>query len=199
IPMGCGSAMAIKMQNISDKVVFVVIGDGATNEGSFHECLNMASLWNLPVVIVCINNDYGVSTKQAHCCSEPSLVKRAESYNIYADECDGNDVLSVIDSVKKARWYALKNGPAFVELKTYRTCGHSRSDKNLYRTNDEIMSWEEKCPLKTFETKLINDFGYTEKRLSEIKSHAEEQTLLAVEYAKNSDYPSIDETLDLVY
>lgn len=199
IPMGCGSAMAIKMQGIKDKVVFIVIGDGATNEGSFHECLNMASLWKLPVVMVCVNNDYGVSTKQVDCCSEPSLIKRAKSYNVYTDECDGNDALLVIETIKKARTHALENGPAFVELKTYRTCGHSRSDTNLYRSKEEINMWEEKCPITAFKNTLIKNYNYTSQRLCNIKDYARTQVETAVNFAKESEYSSIDETLNLVY
>lgn len=191
--IGCGCALSLKMDKAKDKVVFIVTGDGALNEGSFHECFNMASIWNLPCVFVLVDNGYGVSTKAEDVSSclktQGNLKKRIESYNAEYFCCDGNDVTQVISCLKEAREVSADGVPSFVRLLTYRTSGHSKSDKNLYRTEEEISSWKKENPIIRFENCLLSSGEISNERLLTIKSLAENEIREAVEFAKNSPFP----------
>ena len=146
------------MQKI-ENIVLCFFGDGAVNEGSFHEALNLASLWDLPVLFVCENNQYGMSMASENAVAGGSITQRAESYGIKSVSIDGNDVEEVYETVSKCKEKIKSSGkPMFIESVTYRYRGHSKSDRNLYRTSDEINFWkEEKDPLKRFIGKLTEE------------------------------------------
>ena len=158
LTISVGAALSLKMQKI-ENIVLCFFGDGAVNEGSFHEALNLASLWDLPVLFVCENNQYGMSMASENAVAGGSITQRAESYGIKSVSIDGNDVEEVYDTVSKCKEKIKSSGkPMFIESVTYRYRGHSKSDRNLYRTSDEINFWkEEKDPLKRFIGKLTEE------------------------------------------
>lgn len=185
--VGCGVALALKKSK-SQRVCFVVTGEGALSEGSFHESINMACLWKLPIVFICTDNGYGVSTKREKALAG-RLDDRIKSYGARLFEADGNDPLASIEAIKNARAEAVGFCPAFVRLKTYRVCGHSKSDKNLYRDESEIASWERLSPISRFESYLKNN-NMPLARIDELRQGAIDEIKEATEKAKGYPYPS---------
>ena len=145
-PIACGAALTIKKRG-EDKIVACFYGDGASNLGAIHESMNLAATWNLPVLFVLTNNGYGISTKIEDASRDTDLEKRAYPFSIPAKTLDGNDCIAVYEAVREAREYVRQNGPMLLVLHTYRVSGHSKSDKNLYRSEAEIAAWQEKCPI----------------------------------------------------
>ncbi|MGE5738714.1 MAG: thiamine pyrophosphate-dependent dehydrogenase E1 component subunit alpha, partial [Betaproteobacteria bacterium] len=141
LPIAVGVGMSIKAQ-AQDRVCMVFFGDGAANEGAFHESLNLASIWKLPVVFVCENNQYGMSMDVADAMAVANVADRAVAYAIPGIVVDGNDLPAVVTAARDAIARARSgDGPLLLECKTYRLRGHSKSDRNLYRTRDEIEAW----------------------------------------------------------
>ena len=152
---GAGIALALQMQG-KDDVLLCFFGDGATNEGEFHEALNLASVWKLPVVFVCDNNQYGLSMSTDRSMNVKHVSERAASYGIPGVTTDGNDVLSVYYYVSKAVERARKGeGPSLVDNRAVRWRGHSKSDRNLYRTAEEMDAWKQLDPIKRFGETLV--------------------------------------------
>ena len=146
-----------------------IFGDGASSRGSVHESMNLASIWKLPVLFYCENNHYGMSASSDRMISSPNVASRAKAYEMPGETIDGNDVLQVYEAVKKAVAYIKEgNGPYLLEVMTYRTKGHSKSDRRLYRTAAEERLWADRDPIKLYERKLVEDG---------ILSHAEIQGL----------------------
>ena len=138
LPISVGVGLSIKMRK-TDQVVMTLFGDGATNEGAFHEALNMASIWDLPIIYFCENNQYAMSMSFKRAFNIDRISKRAESYGIPGITIDGNDVIAVHKTVREAAERARSGkGPTLVEAITYRYRGHSKSDRQLYRTRDEV-------------------------------------------------------------
>jgi TPP-dependent pyruvate/acetoin dehydrogenase alpha subunit len=155
IPTAVGIALALQMHR-SDQILLSYFGDGATNEGEFHESLNMASIWKLPVVFICDNNQYGMSMSVKRSMNVESISIRAASYGIPGKTVDGNDVLAVYAAVLEAGEAARSGqGPTLIDCLTYRWRGHSKSDRNLYRTPQEIEEWKHKCPIRRFKQVLV--------------------------------------------
>jgi len=156
IPHSLGVGLALQMQK-SDQICIAIFGDGASNEGVFHETLNMAALWKLPILFVCENNKYGMSMDVERVSAKLPIAQRAEGYGIPWYCIDGNDLLTVYDTTQRAtKDIRAGKGPVFMETQTYRYFGHSKSDRNLYRTKEEIESWRTtKDPIKRFANKLI--------------------------------------------
>jgi pyruvate dehydrogenase E1 component alpha subunit len=151
IPIAVGAALAQQLTG-SGKVVISFFGDGAANEGAFHEAVNLAAVWELPVVFVCENNHYGMSMAADEAFAIEAIAIRASGYGIPGVTVDGNDVQQVYEAVSTAVERARAgHGPTLVENVTYRWKGHSKSDKNLYRTREEIASWQERDPIVRFE------------------------------------------------
>ena len=158
LTISVGAALSLQMQKI-DNIVLCFFGDGAVNEGSFHEALNLASLWDLPVLFICENNQYGMSMASENAVAGGSISERAKSYGIESISIDGNDVEEVYNTVSKFK-DTIKSSkkPMFIESVTYRYRGQSKSDRNLYRSSDEINFWkDEKDPLKRFIGKLTEE------------------------------------------
>ena len=168
LTISVGAALSFQLQK-KENIVLCFFGDGAVNEGSFHEALNLASLWNLPVLFLCENNQYGMSMASEKAVAGESIASRGKSYGIESIQIDGNDVEAVYESVTTCKDEILNNKrPKFIEAITYRYRGHSKSDRNLYRTSEEINFWkDEKDPIKRYIGKLIEQ-GITEVDLKEI-------------------------------
>ena len=155
LPVAVGAALAQKLQ-ATDKVVLCFFGDGAANEGTFHESLNMASLWDLPAVFIAENNMYGMSVPWAKASKLPDIAQRASAYDIPGEVVDGMDALSmrraVTQAIERARSGA---GPTLIEAKTYRYYGHSHSDPRAYRTREEEAHWRDRDPIKVLKGSMI--------------------------------------------
>ena len=158
IPIAAGAGLAQKMKG-TDRVVMCFFGDGATNEGAFHEGVNLAAIWDLPVIFVCENNKYGMSFSTEKSMKIEHISERAAAYGIRGVTVEGNDVDAVHEAAREAVAHARAgNGPTLLETITYRWKGHSKSDKNLYRTKEEIEDWKQKDPIVMFEN-LIEKNG----------------------------------------
>ncbi|MDX1807986.1 MAG: pyruvate dehydrogenase (acetyl-transferring) E1 component subunit alpha [Sulfurospirillaceae bacterium] len=162
LPLAVGMALADKRMN-RDRVTVCFFGDGAVAEGEFHEALNLAALWQLPVLFVCENNLYGMGTALKYAESETNLSLKAKSYNMSAQQVDGMDVMAVANAAEKSlkRIHAGK-GPVFLECLTYRFRAHSMFDAELYRDKKEVEAWKKKGPLVTFK-KILKDKGLWSK------------------------------------
>jgi len=197
MPMAAGIGLALKM-NGSDRICLCFFGDGASNTGVFHEALNVASLWKLPVIFVCENNGYAVSVPVHRSTSVRDIAQRGQSYNIPGEVVDGMDVLAVYPVAKKAVERARGGeGPSLIECKTYRFLGHSRGDPPYgpYRTKEELESWKEKDPIK----KLIADLAIPEDEAARIRKQISEEYEAAVRFAEESPYPASHEALEDIF
>ena len=178
IPIAAGAALAYRMRG-EDRVVACFFGDGATNEGAFHEAVNLAAIWSLPVVFVCENNKYGMSFSTELSMAVENVAARAAGYGIPGVRVDGNDVTAVFDAATAAVARARSGeGPTLLECETYRWKGHSKSDKNLYRTKDEIAEWRGRDPIARFETVAVDqgllDAGAVERIRTEVVAEMRE-------------------------
>ncbi|MFO7871659.1 MAG: thiamine pyrophosphate-dependent dehydrogenase E1 component subunit alpha [Kiritimatiellia bacterium] len=175
------------------KVTGCFFGDGAANQGTFHECLNMASLWRLPVVYVCENNLYAMSSR-VDTTTAGDVTRRAAGYNVCAESVDGNDVLAVASAVRRARKRAASGeGPSLIECRTYRYCGHSRGDPRRYRTAGEEKEWKKRDPVKVFRRRLKESGRLSAQQDAALKNEARDIVRRAVKFAKQSPYPEKDE------
>ena len=192
LTISVGAALSFQLQK-KENIVLCFFGDGAVNEGSFHEALNLASLWHLPVLFLCENNQYGMSMASSKAVAGESIASRGESYGIKSVQIDGNDVEEVFETVKNFKNEILDTkSPRFIEAVTYRYRGHSKSDRNLYRTSDEINYWkEEKDPIKRFIGKLQEE-GVSEEQLKELDG--EVVNLIRTSVKKALDSPLSPET-----
>ena len=186
LTISVGAALSFQMQK-KENIILCFFGDGAVNEGSFHEALNLASLWNLPVLFLCENNQYGMSMATDKAVAGDSIVSRGTSYGIESIQIDGNDVETVYENVMNFKNEILSSGgPKFIEAVTYRYRGHSKSDRNLYRTSDEIEYWkEEKDPIKRYIGKLIES-GISEDQLKDIDTDLKDLIRKSVKQALDS-------------
>jgi len=185
--LSTGAALAQKMKKTGN-VVICCMGDGATNEGSFHECLNMASNWDLPLIFYVINNKYGISMAQERCMRVKDITERAASYRIKGIHVeDGNDVLAVYDAMQEAIDHARSGkGPVLVEAVSYRWFGHSASDAGKYRSREEVAEWKLKDPNVKYRNYLLENGIATEAELKEIEDRSKATIDDAVEFAKES-------------
>ena len=198
IPIAAGAALTVKLKKLKH-VVVSFFGDGALNEGSFHEAVNLASVWNLPVIFVCEDNQYGMSMSRRRSINLDDLSIRAAAYGIPGVSVDGNDVLAVRETTKKARSHVRGKGPYLIVSETYRYLGHSKSDANKYRTKEEIAEWREKDPIRRFEAVLAENGRFSRAELDEIAAEARRAVEEAVEFAQNSPEPGLDTIAEDVY
>lgn len=198
IPMATGVALAIKKDK-SSKVILDYFGDATSNSGMFHEALNMAALWKLPIVYLCENNMYGMSTPVSKSVSVNDIATRALGYGIPGVVVDGMDVLAIMDAVKEAADRARRgDGPTLIEAKTYRYMGHSKSDKRAYRTREEEAEWKARDAILSFGNYMLKN-GFAEEQLAAIRAEVERECDEAVEYAQNCDVLSLEEARALVF
>jgi acetoin:2,6-dichlorophenolindophenol oxidoreductase subunit alpha len=201
IPIAVGAALAQKMQGTGN-VAMCFFGDGATNEGAFHEAINLASIWDLPVVFVCENNHYGMSMSIAESANVERIADRSASYNIAGVTVDGNDVQAVYEAAAEAVERARAGqGPTLVEAITYRWKGHSKSDKNLYRTREEIAAWQERDPIVRFEEAVRNAGTLTDAEIQAARKAATDAVRDAIRTANAAPPAPADRDLllDAVY
>lgn len=199
IPLAVGSALTSYMKKLN-YVTVCYFGDGATNEGSFHEALNLAAVWNLPVVFICENNQYGMSGPVKDMVKIENISERAKSYGFPGVTIDGNDMIEVMNATNEAVNRARNgNGPTLIEMKTYRWKGHSKSDARLYRTREEENEWKEKDPIKRFKDVLIEANVFSEEDAEAIKQAAKQDIENSVTFAQNSPMPTEDDLLTDVY
>ncbi len=199
IPIAAGLALAAKMQH-TDGVAVSFFGDGATNEGAFHEALNMAAIWDLPAVFVCENNLYAASTPIATAFKIQNIADRAAAYGMAAEIADGNDVLAVYDAAGRAITRARTgSGPTLLECKTYRLCGHSRSDPRTYRSKDEEAEWARLDPILRLGERLMAADLATADSLAEIEQAVTAEIDDAVAFAEASPSPLPEDALKHVF
>jgi pyruvate dehydrogenase E1 component alpha subunit len=190
LPIAVGAALAIRRQK-RDDVTVCFFGDGASNEGAFHEALNMAAIWKLPVIFICENNKYGMSVSTERSMAVVNVADRAPAYNIPGEIVDGNSIADVAEAVMRAIARARRgDGPSLIESKTYRIRGHSKSDRNRYRTKEEIEEWSRRDPIAGFESDLIAYGIATDAEVAGIRAAAEKEIADAIEFARNGTDPS---------
>jgi len=202
---GIGAALASQLDG-DDRVPIVFHGEGATNQGMSHEAMNMAAIWDLPVVFVCENNGYAVSTAQEYATDVENLGERAAGYGMPAETIDGQDLLTVYEVVNDAVAAARDgDGPTFLECETYRYSGHYSAEDallgdNPYRTDEEINEWREnRDPIDQFEAKLLDAGVLDEDDVKRIAAEVEATVEDAVAFMRDSDQPDADRALENVY
>ncbi|NFL56110.1 pyruvate dehydrogenase (acetyl-transferring) E1 component subunit alpha [Clostridium botulinum] len=184
----------------TDQVCVCFFGDASTNQGTFHESLNMASVWKLPVVFVCENNLYGISMSQNRHQAIKDVADRGVAYNVPGIVVDGNDVFAVYEAAKEAIKRAREGkGPTLIECKTYRHRGHFEGDPCVYKPTEEQEEWLAKDPIPRFEKYLVENEILTEEKLKEVQKKVESQIDEAVDFANNSPYPELESVLEDVY
>lgn len=199
IPLAVGSALTAHMKKL-DYVTVCFFGDGASNEGSFHEALNLAAVWNLPVVFVCENNQYGMSGSVKDMVKIEDIATRAKAYGFPGEVVDGTDIIETMNVTDKAVERARNGkGPTLIEAKTYRWKGHSKSDAKKYRTREEEEEWKAKDGIKRFKEVLVEANIFTEEKAETLRKEAKQEIEDTVEFAKRGPLPGKDELLTDVY
>ncbi|MDH5703532.1 MAG: dehydrogenase E1 component subunit alpha/beta [Aigarchaeota archaeon] len=199
IPVATGAGLSVRLRN-TDQVVLCFFGDGAANTGAFHESLNMAAIWKLPVVYICENNLYGMSVSVKRAFPFEDISERAKGYSIPGVIANGMDVLDVREVVGKAVARARNgDGPTLVECKTYRYYGHSRSDPRIYRTREEEKAWRARDTIRNFAQKLMDEGVLTPEGLNDLEDQVTKEIEEAEEFALSSTYPSVESLYDDVY
>jgi len=199
IPIAAGAALSIKLRG-TDQVVACFFGEGASNQGTFHESLNIAAIWGLPVVFVCENNLYAMGTRQNIVMTIENIADRAVTYGIPGITVDGNEVLAVYEAASKAVNRARQGGgPTLIECKTYRQKGHSRFDPAAYRPKNEVEEWLKKDPIPRFKTKLIEIGALTQEEDEKLRHKTAAAVEEAVKFAMESPFPQQKEALEDVY
>jgi TPP-dependent pyruvate/acetoin dehydrogenase alpha subunit len=200
-----GVALGLRMQERrkspgTERIILCFFGDGAANLGPFHESLNMAAIWKLPVVYVCENNQYAMSFPAKKAFAIEQISDRAAAYGMPGETVDGNDLQAVYEAVSRAVARARGGeGPSLVENVTYRWRGHSKSDANRYRTREEIAAWQEKCPIRRFRTYLLEEGVLTEEEAERIEQEAHAAIEEAVAFAEPCPEPDVATIEEGVY
>ena len=193
IPLAVGLAFAAQYQNQS-RVAVAIFGDGATNIGMFHESLNMAKVWNVPLIILVENNQYGMGTAVHRASAVPDMITKALAYNIPAVQVDGNDVLAMRDVMMHAAQNArCGEGPQFIEAHTYRWRGHSMGDPQRYRSKDEVEKMKTRDPIARFENRLRESARATQDDFARIRAEVERVVAESIEFAETSPFPEPSE------
>jgi pyruvate dehydrogenase E1 component alpha subunit len=199
IPLATGAAHAIAYRG-SDEVVMCQMGDGTTNIGAFHESLNMAQLWKLPIVYVIVNNQTGMGTKVEAASAEPELYKRACAYRMASERVDGNDLLAVRDATRRAVDRARTESlPTLLEAVSFRMRGHSVVDPARYRSKEEVERGRAQDPVAAFRARLIQAGILDEAGVTALEAEVEQELQQAVDFADASPDPSVEELFDDVY
>jgi pyruvate dehydrogenase E1 component alpha subunit len=199
IPIAVGAAQAIKMRG-EPGVSLAFFGDGAVNEGAFHEAANLAGLWKLPIIFFCENNLYGEGTPQNKQAPVTDLAMRAEGYGFPGVIVDGNDVIAVYEATRQAAKRARKGeGPTFIEAKTYRQRGHYEGDPQIYRTAEEMAVWKGRDPIPAFKVRLIQSGIFNESEIEEIEGQVFTALDEAVVFASQAPLPEVEGALEGVY
>lgn len=199
LPIASGLALGDQYAG-NDNVTLCMFGDGATNIGYFHEALNVSMAWNLRVLWVCENNQYGMGTAVERASAVSEIRQKAEGYGMKNGRVDGMDVLAVYEAAKEAIDYVRReNKPYLLEAVTYRFRGHSMGDPERYRTQEEVKKWQDNDPIGIFRAALLKKKNISAAELDEIESRAEADTQKAVEFAEASPEPGMEELFKDVY
>ena len=199
IPIAVGAALWLKMNN-QNKVVVCFFGDGASNQGTFHEGLNLAALWQLPVIFICENNLYGLSVRQDRHQKIKDISVRAIAYDMPGETVDGTEVAAVYEAAGRAVNQARKGGgPTLIECKSYRWLGHHAGDPAHYRPEGELEYWQTRCPLKICREKLKTKDCLNEETDRGIFKEAETEMLMAREWATAQSFPRPEEAMENIY
>lgn len=194
-----GAGLSAKLRG-TDQVTVCFFGDGASNQTTFHEGINLASVWKLPVIFVCENNEYGISLHQSKHQRVADVADRAVAYGIPGVVVDGNDVMAVYEAVGEAVKRARAGeGPTLIEAKTYRWRGHFEGDPTVYRSDKELAEWKERCPIARFSKHLLDMDVVTEEELDKIKAEVDTEVEESVHFAEESPLPAPEEALEDVY
>jgi pyruvate dehydrogenase E1 component alpha subunit len=199
IGIATGAALTCKMKK-NGKIVVCFFGDGAANQGIFHGSINMASIWDLPIIYLCENNVYGMSTSVKEAFNIEKISDRKCAYGIEGLTIDGNNLVEVFNAVSHFTGECRAGrGPVLIESLTYRWMGHSKSDAQVYRTKEEIKQWVEKDPIERYKKILIDQKILTEKEDRDLEKEAISQIEEAAKFARESPFPEPSEVEDDVY
>jgi len=199
LPISIGVGLSIKMKR-QDRVCLTFFGDGAANEGAFHEALNMSSIYDLPVVYLCENNQYAMSMPAAKGIAGAQVSRRAAGYDMPGVTVDGNDLIAVYKAVREAVSRARAGeGPSLIENLTYRWRGHSKSDRQRYRTRDEVSEWQKRDPIVRLQERLAAAGMFSQAEMDEIAAEAHQRIEDSVAFAEAAPDPNPDDLLDGVY
>lgn len=197
IAVGAGVSISYRK---TDQVCICFFGDASTNQGTFHEALNLASVWKLPVVFVCENNLYGISMSQSRHQAIKDISDRAVAYNIPGVTVDGNDVFAVYEASKEAIKRARDGqGPTLIECKTYRHRGHFEGDPGAYKPTEEVKEWLAKDPIPKYESFLLENDVLDEKSMKAVQKEIADMIQDAVDFAQNSPNPSFESVVEDIY
>ena len=199
VPIGAGFALQSRYRG-NDEVTLCVLGDGATNQGTFGETLNMAALWNLPIVFLVTNNRFGMGTSLERHSAVTDLVRKGEGLGVDGRSCDGMNVADTQAAVAEAVEIARsEQRPMLVEAMTYRFRGHSMADPERYRTREQVQQWKERDPIQSFTERLIAEGVVDEAKVAELDAEAIAAADAAVEFADSSPDPAPETLFDNVY
>lgn len=200
ILQACGGGYSSKLMQ-TGRVAVAFFGDGAVNNGAFHEGLNLASIWKLPVLFICENNQFATEVPFSYSSGIPDVGRRAANYGMPGFEVDGNDVLSVYETARQAVARARSGeGPTLIECKTYRTRAHAEGMGDFtYRTRDDVDQWKRRCPIATFKQKLLSEFGIAEDQLQEIETDVAAMVAAARQFAEASPMPESSSASTYIY
>lgn len=199
LPIASGLALGDQYAG-NDNITICMFGDGATNIGYFHEALNLAKTWNLRVLWVCENNQYGMGTAVERASAVSEIRQKAEGYGMKNSRVDGMDVVKVYEAASEALKYIREEGkPYLLEIMTYRFRGHSMGDPERYRTQEEVKKWQEDDPIGIFRAYLLANKAADEARLDELDARAKSETNKSVEFAEASPEPGLDELYADIY
>jgi pyruvate dehydrogenase E1 component alpha subunit len=199
MPVAAGAALSFQTRG-TDDVAVAVFGDGATNIGAFHETLNLAAIWNLPIIFICDNNVYGEYSRIDITTPLEDLHHRGESYRMPHYAIDGMDIAAVQEGIQKAVDHARSGkGPTFIEAKTYRFSGHSRADLALYRPEGELEKWQARDPIKLTEEKLVKEKLVDAAQITKIKEETLKVIQGVVEVCKSAPNPTLASMFQNIY
>ncbi len=199
IPIALGAALTAQIKQTGN-IAVTFFGDGATNIGAFHESMNMAAIWKLPVLFLCENNQYGEYTPLHKSTPVADLAVRADGYGMPGEIVDGQDVEAVHAAVSAAADRAREGeGPTFIEFKTYRFRGHSRTDIGPYRPEGELEAWMQRDPIVILKERMIADGQLDETEYAELQAALEREVHSAIEWAKAEPFPTLDELTTDIY
>lgn len=199
VPLGVGIALAEQYKG-TDSAVLCYMGDGSTNIGYFHEALNLAGVWDLPVLFIVENNQYGMGTAVERASAVKTMVEKAAAYGMKGKKVDGMNVFEVHEATQKAL-QAIRKGkaPQFLEMITYRFEGHSMGDPLRYRTKEEVHKWQENDPIGIVEKRLTDESGATREELDAIDESVKEEIAAAVQFAEESPFPEPEALFENIY
>jgi len=198
LPIAVGLALADKMQR-RDTITACFFGDGAVAEGEFHESMNLAALWKLPVLFICENNLYAMGTALERHQAQTDIAVKAAGYGVPAAAVDGMDVNAVEAGARTAVDQVRMNGPYLLECRTYRFRAHSMYDPELYRSKEEVEAWKQRCPIATFEADLLKAEHITQEELTALEEKIEREIDEAIAFAEAGPLEPIEDLLKDVY